>query len=101
MRTTPQDQETKMKTTLFLSTLAAGVLAVSTATFAQNFGGYAQAYGDAAVTRNATPNWSYTVPVDRFARSDFGYQGKVTAPRNQTTRSRAPVVAEPAPAQEQ
>jgi hypothetical protein len=66
-----------MKTTLFLSAIAAGLVAVSTTTFAQNFGAYAQAYGDAAMTSS-----QYTAPTDRFTGSDLGYQGKVTGRRH-------------------
>jgi hypothetical protein len=64
-----------MKTTLILSALAATLLTVSTPTFAQNFGGYAQALGTTATNRD------YVAPVDRFTRSDLGYQGRVTVPR--------------------
>ena len=56
-----------MKTTLFLSALAAGMLAVSTTTFAQNFGAYPQAYGNASVTPSVAPR--YTAPTDRFTHS--------------------------------
>ena len=87
-----------MKTTLFLSALAAGVLAVSTTTFAQNFGAYPQAYGNASVTPSVAQR--YTAPIDRFTRSDLGYQGKVTAPRTKAWPSQAPYVGEPAPGQE-
>jgi hypothetical protein len=48
--------------TLFLSTLATGILAVSTATSAQNYVAYAAWSGE---TR---------APIDRFIGSDFGYQ---------------------------
>jgi hypothetical protein len=78
-----------MKTTLFLSALAAGMLAVSTTTFAQNFGAYPQAYGNAAlVTPSVAPR--YTAPTDRFTRSDLDYRGKVTAPRTKSRPSQMP-----------
>ena len=76
LRTTLQDQEMKMKTTLLFSALAACVVATSTVTFAQQGGAnWAQSYGDAAV---AAPAPYYVVPLDRFTRSDLGYAGKVT-----------------------
>jgi hypothetical protein len=85
-----------MKTTLFLTTLAAGVLAVSTVTFAQQgFGNYAQAAGDAAASQRTA------APVDRFTRSDFGYQRKVTVPHSKARSSQTPIVGEPAPAQQE
>ena len=72
-----EDRETKMKTTLFLSTIAVGLLAASTMTFAQSgFGNYPQAIGDGYA--NAGANSQYTVPADRFTRTDLGYQGNVT-----------------------
>jgi hypothetical protein len=74
-----------MKTTLFMSMVAAGLLAVSTTTFAQNLGTYAAAVGDA-----------YASPIDRFTRSDLSYQRKVAGQRN-TARSR---FQGPAPAQD-
>jgi hypothetical protein len=86
-----------MKTTLFLSTLAAGVVAVSTATFAQNFGGYPQAYGDAAATPRVEQR--YTAPIERLSHSDFGYVDKANAPRGKARSSRTRNVGEPAPAQ--
>jgi hypothetical protein len=72
-----------MKTTLFLSTIAAGLLAVSTTTFAQNFGAYPTAYGDASA--GAMPSLQYTAPIDRFAGSDLGYQRRATR-RHRTAR---------------
>jgi hypothetical protein len=91
-----------MRTTLFLSSVAAGLLAVSTTTFAQNYGAYAQAVGDAAQTTTVAPG--YAAPLGRFTRpglgSDLGYRGSITAPRNKTARPIAPVVDGPAPAQE-
>jgi hypothetical protein len=70
-----------MKTTLFLSTIAAGLLAVSTTTFAQNAGAaWAQAYGDAYAGA-----MQYTAPIDRFAGSDLGYQPRMTG-RHHTAR---------------
>jgi hypothetical protein len=86
--------EIMMKTTLFISTLAAGLLVVSTTTFAQNFVNYPQAYS--SVTPGAAPSWGYTAPADRFTRSGLGHQGKVTMPTHTTTRSRAPAGAVPA-----
>ena len=66
-----------MKTTLFLSALVAGVLAISAPTFAQEAGaGWAQSYGDAQASRG------YAAPIDRFTRSDLGYAGKVTVHRH-------------------
>jgi hypothetical protein len=84
-----------MKTALLLSSLAAGLLAISTTVFAQNFVNYPQAYG----SPGAAPSWGYTAPADRFTRSDLGHQGKVTMPTRKTTHSRAP--AGSVPAQEQ
>jgi len=86
-----------MRATLFLSSVAAGLLAVSTTTFAQNFVNYPQAYGP--VTPGAAAGWGYAAPADRFTRSDLSHQGKVTVPTHRTLRSRAPAGA--APAQEQ
>jgi hypothetical protein len=88
-----------MKTTLFLSTLAAGVLAVSTTTFAQSFGNYAQAYGDVAAAPSMTQR--DTAPINRFTRSDLGYAGKMTVPRSKARSSRTPIGREPAPGQQQ
>jgi hypothetical protein len=76
-----------MKTTLFLSALTAGVLAVSTASFAQEFGNYAQAVGDAAAAQSVAPR--YVAPIDRFTRSDLGYEAKATAPHAKRRASRA------------
>jgi hypothetical protein len=87
-----------MRTALFLSSVAAGLLAVSTMTFAQNYGAYAQAVGEAAQTPTVTPG--YGAPLARFTRPDAGYRGSITAPRNQTARPVAPAVDGPAPAQE-
>jgi hypothetical protein len=70
-----------MKTTLFLSTIAAGLLALSTATFAQDAGAaWAQAYGDAntSATQHATS-------IGGFAGSDLGYHPRVTG-RHHTAR---------------
>jgi hypothetical protein len=69
-----------MKTTLFLSAFAAGVLTMSTATFAQSFGNYAQAVGEPAATQTFAPR--DLAPVDRFSRSDLGYQANAGAPRH-------------------
>jgi hypothetical protein len=86
-----------MKATLLLSALAAGLLAVSTTTFAQNFVNYPQAYGSA--TSGAAPSWGYTAPAKRFTRSDFGYRGNVTVTPHKTTHPHATAVAAPVPAQ--
>ena len=68
-----------MKTTLFLSTLAAGLLVVSTTTFAQNFVNYPQAYS--SVTPGAAPSWGYTAPADRYEHGiRQGEGGRVKAP---------------------
>jgi hypothetical protein len=83
-----------MKTTLFLSTLAAGALAIATTAFAQNFTAWSQSYGDTAAQ---TQSQRYAAPIDRFTRSDLGYQGKVATQRNKTRASRTPE----GPAQEQ
>jgi hypothetical protein len=72
-----------MKTTLFLSTIAAGLVALSTTTFAQNAGAaYAQAYGDAYA--GVTPSLRYLSPMDRFTGSDLGNRRRVTG-RHHTT----------------
>jgi hypothetical protein len=87
MRTSPtQQREISMKTTLLLSALAAGLAVVSTTSFAQNYVGYSQAVGTAAEAATVAPN--------------YGYQGSITAPRNNTARPIAPTVGGPAPAQE-
>jgi hypothetical protein len=86
-----------MRATLFLSSVAAGLLAVSTTTCAHNFVNYPQAYGP--VTPGAAAGWGYAAPADRFTRSDLSHQGKVTVPTHRTLRSRASAGA--APAQEQ
>ncbi len=83
-----------MKTTLLLSALTAGLMAVSTTTFAQNFVNYPQSYG--SITQGVAPSWGYVAPNDRFTRSDLGYQSRVTAPRHKTKHPRAAVAA-PAP----
>jgi hypothetical protein len=58
-----------MKTTLILSTLAATLSVVSTASFAQNFVAYSSAFG------NSHPTIRVVAPVvGRFAASDFAYQ---------------------------
>jgi hypothetical protein len=90
--------ELKMRTALFLSSVAAGVLAVSTMSFAQNYGAYAQAVGEAAQATTVTP--CYGAPLGRYTRPDAGYRGSVTAPRNKTARPVAPAIDGPAPAQE-
>jgi len=87
-----------MRTTLLLSFVAAGLLAASTTTFAQNYGGYAQAVGRAAETTTVAPG--YGAPLNRFTRPDAGYRGSITAPRNKTARPLAPAIDGPAPAQE-
>jgi hypothetical protein len=94
MRTTNHIGRTTMRTTLFLSSVAAGLLAVSTTTFAQNFVNY-PAYS--SVTQGTAPGWGYIAPADRFTRSELSHQGKVTAPTHRAMRSRAPA----APAQAQ
>jgi hypothetical protein len=67
--------ETEMKTTLILSTLAAALSMVSTASFAQNYIQWSSAFG------NGHPTVTTVAPiVGRFTASDFGAQ---TAPRSQ------------------
>src|SRR5260370_19392013 len=88
-----------MRTHLFLSSVAAGLLAVSTTTFAQNYGAYAQAVGEAAQTTTVAP--AYAAPLGRLTRPDAGYRGSITAPRNKTARPIAPAIDGPAPAQGQ
>jgi hypothetical protein len=75
-----------MKTTLLLSTIAAAVLAVSTTTFAQSYGNYAQAVGQ-GYTNSANAG-----PYDRFTRTDLGYQGNANDPRVNTQPGRTPYV---------
>ena len=75
-----------MKTTLFLSSVAAGLLAVSTTTFAQNFTYYPNAYP--SVTQG--PAWGYTAPADGLRRSHLSHQRNVTVPTHSVTGSRAP-----------
>lgn len=87
-----------MRTALFLSSVAAGLLAASTATFAQNYGAYAQAVGEAAQATTVAPG--YGAPLGRFTRPDAGYRGSIAAPRDKTTRPVAPAIDGPAPAQE-
>jgi hypothetical protein len=87
MRTTNNIGRTTMRTTLFLSSVAAGLLAVSTATFAQNFVNY-PAYS--SVTPGTAPGWGYIAPADRFTRSELSHHGKVTAPTHRAMRSHAP-----------
>ncbi len=79
-----------MKKTLFLSTIAASLLAVSTASFAQNMVVRSQEEGNAAVELSQ-PN--YAPPVRGFSTGDYGYQGNVAQPRRttRTVRSRAPL----------
>lgn len=81
-----------MKTTLFLSTFAAGLLAVASTTFAQNFVNYPLAAGTAGA--NATATRSDIAPVDRFTRSDLGYQSSVNPPRSKTAHARSPAQAQ-------
>jgi len=87
-----------MKTILFLSALTASLAAVSTTSFAQNYGAYAQAVGAAAEAATVAPR--YAAPFGRFTRSDMGYRGSIAAPRNKTARPIAPATDGPAPAQE-
>jgi hypothetical protein len=87
MRTTNHIGRTTMRTTLFLSSVAAGLLAVSTTTFAQNFVNY-PAYS--SVTPGTAPGWGYIAPADRFTRSELSHRGKATAPTHRAMRSRAP-----------
>lgn len=91
-----------MKTTLLLSALAGGLLAVSATAFAQNFTYYPQAYPQSygPVTSGAAPSWSYPAPANRFTRSDLGYHGRVTAPPHKTTHLHATAGAAPIPAQD-
>jgi hypothetical protein len=77
-----------MRTALFLSSVAAALLAVSTATFAQNFTYYPNAYP--AVTPSAAPGWDYTAQADRLTRSHLSHHGKVTVSTHRATRSHAP-----------
>jgi hypothetical protein len=97
-RTAMSDMETTMKTTRFVSTIAAGLLAASTACFAQNLGNYAQAYENLQVAPGSSAPDS-----SRFSRRDFGHQvRRASAPWHETQpKSHAkPLLGEPAPAQE-
>jgi len=88
---------TTMKTSLLVATIAAGLVAASTAGFAQNWGNYPQAYEDLQVAPGSSaPDYS------RFSRRDFGYHGRTAAPGHQTQpKAHAkPFLGEPAPAQE-
>lgn len=87
-----------MRTALFLSIAVAGLLAVATTTFAQNYGAYAQAVGEAAQATTVAPG--YGAPLGRFTRPDAGYRGNITTPRHQAARPVAPAIDGPAPAQE-
>jgi hypothetical protein len=98
MRTTNHIGRTTMRTVLLLSSVVAGLVAVSTTTFAQNYGAYAQAAGEAAQTPTVAPG--YGAPLARFTRPDAGYRGSISAPRNKTARPIAPAIDGPAPAQE-
>jgi hypothetical protein len=98
MRTTDNIGRTTMRTALLLSTVVAGVPAVATTTFAQNYGAYAQAVGEAAQATTVAPG--YGAPLGRFTRPDVGYRGGITTPRNKTARPLAPAIDGPAPAQE-
>jgi hypothetical protein len=73
-----------MKTSLLLATLAAGALAVSTGAFAQNFTAWSQSYGDAAA-QSATNG--RLAPLDRFTRSDLGYQPRATVRHDRRARA--------------
>jgi hypothetical protein len=86
-----------MRTALFLSSVAAGLLAVAPTTFAQNYGAYAQAVGEAAQATTVTPG--YGAPLGRFTRPDAGYRGSITTSRNTAARPLAPAIDGPAPAQ--
>jgi hypothetical protein len=98
MRTITNIGRTMMRTTLLLSSVAASLLAVSTTTFAQNYGAYAQAVGEAAQATTVAPG--YGAPLGRFTRPDAGYRGSITTPRHKTARPVAPAIDGPAPAQE-
>jgi hypothetical protein len=87
-----------MRTTLLVSALAASLAAVSTTSFAQNYGAYAQAVGAAAEATTVAPG--YAAPLGRFTRPDAGYRGSITAPRKKTVRPITPAIDGPAPAQE-
>jgi hypothetical protein len=82
-----------MKSSVFLSTFVAGLL-VASLSFAQNFGAYAQSYGDA---RYNPPLAVYPVPTGAFTRSDLAYQAPATT---RAVHRRHGRTAEPAPAQE-
>src|SRR5262249_47726787 len=98
MRTIDSMGRTTMRTALFISSVAAGLLVVATPTFAQNYGAYAQAVGEAAQATTVTPG--YGAPLGRFTRPDPGYGGSIATPRNKTARPLAPAIDGPAPAQE-
>jgi hypothetical protein len=90
------DMETtmKMKTTLFMSTMTAGLFAASV-TFAQNFVMMPQTQGEAAALQSS----EHAAPYDRFTRSDLDYHGRMIV-RRHNTRSPAAGNGEPAPGQE-
>src|ERR1700738_4344415 len=68
LRTTPiRIERTTMKTTLLLSALAAGLMAVSTTTFAQNFVAYPQSYG--SITQGVAPSSGFVAAHDPLTRS--------------------------------
>jgi len=73
-----------MKTTLLLATLAAGTLAISTGAFAQNYITWSQSYGDTAA-QSATNG--RLAPLDRFTRSDLGYQPRATVRHDRRVRA--------------
>jgi hypothetical protein len=64
-----------MKTSFTLSALAAALLAGSTSSFAQNFGNYPQAYGDAIAQPEYVLGWRYLPPYHHFSGYEMGYQG--------------------------
>ena len=63
-----------MKTSLVLSVLVVALFAGSTSSFAQNFGNYPQAYGDALASREYTLGWLYSPPYRPFSGYGLGYQ---------------------------
>jgi len=63
-----------MKTSLVLSVLVVALFAGSTSSFAQNFGNYPQAYGDALASREYLLGWLNSPPYSPFSGYGLGYQ---------------------------
>jgi hypothetical protein len=68
-----RNKETSMKTSLALSALVVALFAGSTSSFAQNFGNYPQAYGDALAQPDYILGW--IPPYRRFSGYELGYRG--------------------------